>query len=102
MRRYLAAFAGLVLLTPTPSFAWHNQGHMMVAEVAWQHMGSGARCRAIWLLNSDKEYTRGLQNQTAIACDCGGSGSHTRSWTMTETSSARPLILVRSIELRPG
>jgi len=67
MRRYLAAFAGLVLLTPTPSFAWHNQGHMMVAEVAWQHMGSGARCRAIWLLNSDKEYVRGLQNQTAIA-----------------------------------
>ena len=65
MRRYLAALALVVI--PTAGSAWHNQGHMMVAEVAWQHMNSGARCRAIWLLNSDKEYARGVQNPTGIA-----------------------------------
>lgn len=67
MRKFLAALASTLVLTPMAAGAWHNQGHMMVAEVAWQHMNSGARCRAIWLLNSDKEYARGLQNPTAIA-----------------------------------
>lgn len=68
MRKYLANLAGvLALLAPSSAPAWHNQGHMMVAEVAWQHMSSGARCRAIWLLNSDKEYALGLQNPTGIA-----------------------------------
>lgn len=68
MRKYLAAFAGTsVLLAPTTASAWHNQGHMMVAEVAWQHMSSGARCRAAWLLNSDPEYARGVQNPSRIA-----------------------------------
>jgi hypothetical protein len=66
MRRFMTGLAGILLVTSSAS-AWHNQGHMMVAEVAWQHMSSGARCRAIWLLNSDKEYARGLQNPTRIA-----------------------------------
>jgi hypothetical protein len=40
---------------------------MMVAALAWQQMSSGAKCRAVWLLNSDPEYVRGLQNPTGIA-----------------------------------
>src|SRR5260221_1720078 len=68
MQKYLAAFASAVVgLAPSTALAWHNQGHMMVAEVAWQHMSSGARCRAVWLLNSDPEYARGLQTPTKIA-----------------------------------
>jgi hypothetical protein len=68
MHKYLAAFAGtFAVLAPTSAFAWHNQGHMMVAEVAWQHMTAGARCRAVWLLRSNSEYARGLQNPTHIA-----------------------------------
>ncbi|HLZ77136.1 S1/P1 nuclease [Phenylobacterium sp.] len=50
----------------TGALAWHNQGHMMTAEVAWQHMTPGARCRAVSLLKSEPEYARGLQNPTGI------------------------------------
>ena len=68
MRKSLVALAGaLVALAPATARAWHNQGHMMVAEVAWRHMNSGAKCRAVWLLKSDPEYARGLQNPTKIA-----------------------------------
>lgn len=68
MRKYFAAFViTLAVLAPTTASAWHNQGHMMVAEVAWKHMSSGAKCRAVWLLNSDPEYVRGLQNPTGIS-----------------------------------
>jgi hypothetical protein len=70
MNKHLTALAGagvLMTLAPKSALAWHNQGHMMVAEVAWRHMSSGAKCRAVWLLNSDAEYARGLQNPTRIA-----------------------------------
>lgn len=67
MRKYLAAFVSAsVAFTPTAASAWHNQGHMMVAEVAWNRMSSGAKCRAVWLLNSDTEYARGINNPTGI------------------------------------
>jgi hypothetical protein len=68
MKNYLAGIvAASFLLAPTTASAWHNQGHMMVAEMAWKHMSTGARCRAVWLLNSDHEYVRGLQNPTGIS-----------------------------------
>jgi len=39
---------------------------MMTAAVAWTKMTPGARCRATLLLQSNPEYSRGLQNPTHI------------------------------------
>jgi len=58
-----ALFVGVALaaaMVSSNAGAWHNQGHMMTAEVAWQHMSAGAKCRASWLLASNTEYDRGL------------------------------------------
>jgi hypothetical protein len=49
--------------------AWHNQGHMMTAEVAWRHMTPGAQCRAVKLLRSDTTYAMGLDNPTHLPAD---------------------------------
>jgi len=52
----------VTLLSVSPVRAWHNQGHMMTAAVAWENMTPGAVCRAELLLNRNGEYLRGLQN----------------------------------------
>jgi hypothetical protein len=38
--------------------AWHEQGHMMVAAVAWEQMTSAVRARAIQLLKINPDYNK--------------------------------------------
>jgi hypothetical protein len=58
-RRTLACAVGLAACA-TSAQAWHNQGHMMVAAVAWGQLSESAKCRALLLLSSDTEFSRGL------------------------------------------
>jgi hypothetical protein len=46
---FAAAIALTLGLSPNAN-AWHGQGHMMTAKVAWDQMTPGARCRAVALL----------------------------------------------------
>ena len=53
MKRALLACAALATAgAGTEARAWHAQGHLMTAEVAWQTMTPGARCRAAKILRS--------------------------------------------------
>ncbi len=50
-----AIFAGVIALgvgLGPSALAWHGQGHMMTAKVAWDQMTPGARCRAVKLLKT--------------------------------------------------
>jgi hypothetical protein len=56
-RRCFAAFVLLVVcLTPAQSFAWGNQGHMMVAYVAYHLLNPAARARADALIALNPEF----------------------------------------------
>jgi hypothetical protein len=52
MRKTLLACAAAAMAASVGSEAraWHAQGHLMTAEVAWQTMTPGARCRAAKIL----------------------------------------------------
>src|SRR3982751_2102205 len=51
MRKTLFACATLAAAAAGPEArAWHAQGHLMTAEIAWQTMTPGARCRAAKIL----------------------------------------------------
>ena len=46
----------MVALCATPSRAWDDQGHMMVAAVAWEKLNPAVKKRAIELLKLNPDY----------------------------------------------
>jgi hypothetical protein len=47
----LGCIVGAAALWGSSAMAWHSQGHMMTAEIAWQNMTPAAKCRATLLLS---------------------------------------------------
>jgi hypothetical protein len=52
MRARLMLLTLVALALPRPAGAWHNEGHMAVARVAWQQLDDGQRKRAFQILQS--------------------------------------------------
>jgi hypothetical protein len=58
MRILQTGLAGLALalLIPSPAAAWHNEGHMLVARVAWQQLTDGERVKGTKILKAHPHY----------------------------------------------
>jgi hypothetical protein len=46
----------VLLLLSSPVWAWDSEGHMQVAEIAWQHLTSTKRTRVSTLLKLNPQY----------------------------------------------
>jgi len=56
MRFALVALAGAIALCAAPACAWNDQGHMMVAAIAWETLTPATKSRAIALLKLNPDY----------------------------------------------
>jgi hypothetical protein len=61
MRRTILALF-LVLVAPAVALAWNDRGHMMVAAIAWDHLGPSAKARAAELLMLNPSYGKWVQS----------------------------------------
>jgi hypothetical protein len=57
MKTHIAAFLILTLLSTSSVFAWDSDGHMQVAEIAWQHLSTASRTRVSTLLKLNPQYS---------------------------------------------
>jgi hypothetical protein len=57
VRSLTLAWLAVALLWSSPASAWHAQGHMMVAEAAWQRLSPQARKRAKALMKLNPSYS---------------------------------------------
>src|SRR5262245_25580361 len=58
MKLALTAAACAIALCSSPAHAWDDQGHMMVAAVAWKTLTPATKTRAIELLKLNPYYER--------------------------------------------
>jgi hypothetical protein len=56
MRVTTAALLGLALAWATPAAAWHNDGHMAVARIAWKQLDDRQRTRVAGILKAHPHY----------------------------------------------
>jgi hypothetical protein len=60
----------ILTLSATPSvFAWDGEGHMQVAEIAWQHLNGASRTRVSVLLQLNPQYSSWTATVTAAKRD---------------------------------
>ncbi len=52
MRPFAILIIGAILFSPTPSNAWHKNGHMAVARVAWQQLNAAQRAKYVAILQN--------------------------------------------------
>jgi len=50
------ALGAVLVLSATPAWGWDDEGHMMVAAVAWDHLGDASRSRVTALLKLNPDY----------------------------------------------
>ena len=62
----LLALGIVTVLSAAPAWGWDDEGHMMVAAVAWDHLGDASRARVTALLNRGYD-TRGARQDRFYA-----------------------------------
>jgi hypothetical protein len=60
----LLALGIVTLLTAAPAWGWDDEGHMMVAAVAWDHLGDASRARVAALLKLNPDYASWIVDTT--------------------------------------
>jgi hypothetical protein len=65
-RLRLRAFmlGAVMLLCATPAWAWDDEGHMIVAAIAWDHLGDASRARVTALLKLNSDYATWIVDTT--------------------------------------
>jgi hypothetical protein len=63
MLRFLMMCVAMVL-SATPARAWDDEGHMMVAAIAWDHLGDASRARVTALLKLNPDYATWIVDTT--------------------------------------
>jgi hypothetical protein len=48
--------SAIMLLSTTPAWGWDDEGHMIVAAIAWDHLGDASRARVTALLKLNPDY----------------------------------------------
>jgi hypothetical protein len=66
--RFLALGA-VMILSATPAWGWDDEGHMMVAAVAWDHLGDASRARVTALLKLNPDYVTWIADTTPAERD---------------------------------
>jgi hypothetical protein len=69
MNRGLLAIGILMSLAAPSAWAWNDQGHMMVAAIAWNHLDAATRERAAALLKLNPDYGEWIANIPAAQRD---------------------------------
>src|SRR5476651_1713387 len=54
-----------MLLSATPAWSWDDEGHMIVAAVAWDHLGDASRARVTALLKLNPHYATWIVDTTS-------------------------------------
>jgi hypothetical protein len=62
MKAPIAIVLGFALLSAPSVRAWDSEGHMQVAEIAWQHLTPASRTRASALLKLNPQYKTWVAN----------------------------------------
>ena len=62
MKTPIAAILSLALLSAPTVWAWDSEGHMQVAEIAWQHLTPASRTRVSTLLKLNPQYQSWIAN----------------------------------------
>src|SRR4028118_1366347 len=55
-----ASLVALLLVAQTPAFAWHDTGHMLVAQIAYLNLSPAAKSRVDKLLTAPPQGRRPL------------------------------------------
>ena len=53
------------LISPFSAWSWDSDGHMQVAEIAWQHLTAASRTRVATLLKLNPNYHSWITNLPA-------------------------------------
>jgi hypothetical protein len=69
MKNFIAAVLTLTLIPTASVFAWDSEGHMQVAEIAWQHLNPSCRTRVAALLQLNPNYSSWILKVTAAKRD---------------------------------
>src|SRR5580704_12290288 len=62
MKTRITAILIVALLSTSPVWAWDSDGHMQVAEIAWQHLTAANRVRVSTLLMLNPNYQSWIAN----------------------------------------
>jgi hypothetical protein len=54
----------VTVLSAAPAWGWDDEGHMMVAAVAWDHLGDASRARVTALLKLNPDYATWIVDTT--------------------------------------
>jgi hypothetical protein len=65
MKTLVTALLAAVLLSTSSVWAWDGDGHMQVAEIAWQHLTTASRARVSHLLKLNPNYHDWIANVPA-------------------------------------
>lgn len=65
MKTPITAILAAVLLSTSSVWAWDSDGHMQVAEIAWQHLTVASRARVSTLLKLNPNYQSWIANVPA-------------------------------------
>jgi hypothetical protein len=68
MSKFLALGA-VMILCAAPAWGWDDEGHMMVAAVAWDHLGDASRARVTALLKLNPDYAAWIVDTTPAERD---------------------------------
>jgi S1/P1 Nuclease len=60
----LRALGAVLIVYTMPAWGWDDQGHMMVAAVAWDHLGDASRARVTALLKLNPDYATWIVDTT--------------------------------------
>jgi len=60
----LLALGIVTVLSAAPAWGWDDEGHMMVAAVAWDHLGDASRARVTALLKLNPDYATWIVDTT--------------------------------------
>ena len=64
MRFKFLTFGAVMILSAAPAWGWDDEGHMMVAAVAWDHLGDASRARVTALLKLNPDYATWIVDTT--------------------------------------
>jgi hypothetical protein len=58
------ALGAVMVLSATPAWGWDDEAHMMVAALAWDHLGDASRARVTALLKLNPDYATWIVDTT--------------------------------------
>lgn len=65
MKTQVSATFAVALFVTQSAWAWDNEGHMQVAEIAWKHLTAESKARVATLLQLNPQYSTWIANVSA-------------------------------------